>query len=96
MYVHVVLFRWQDTAAPEAIDDVMQMLLALKGKVPGLVESTGGANESTRAQGYSHGAVMKFETREALEAYATHPEHQKVLQRLALLMAQVVVLDYPE
>jgi len=94
MYVHVVLFRWQDTAAPEDIDHVMAELLDLKGKVPGLVESTGGANESTRSQGYSHGAVMKFQDRAALEAYATHPAHQRVLQLLAAVMAQVVVLDY--
>lgn len=96
MYVHVVMFRWQDTADPDLIDDAMQKLLALRGKVPGLVESTGGANESTRSQGYSHGAVMKFQDRKALEAYATHPEHQNVLQLLAAIMAQVVVLDYSE
>lgn len=94
MYVHVVMFRWQETAAPEDIEQVMQALLDLKGKVPGLEEMTGGPNESTRSQGYTHGAVMKFADRAALEAYATHPAHQRVLQLLAVVMAQVIVLDY--
>jgi hypothetical protein len=51
----------------------------LQGQIPGIVETLTGVNFSPRSQGYELGGVMKFSSRESLEAYNAHPVHQQLL-----------------
>ena len=82
--VHVVLFKWKPDATPEQIERVMQGLSALKSRVPGIVDLVCGTNFCDRAQGYTHGLVVRFTDRAALDAYGPHPAHQEVVQNLIL------------
>jgi stress responsive alpha/beta barrel protein len=92
---HIVLLKWKDDAAPEAIDRVMAELRGLKDKIPGIVELTCGANFSDRAQGYTHGLLVRFKDRVARDGYGPHPEHQRVVQNfLAPIRADILVVDY--
>jgi len=95
MIEHIVLFRWTEGASQEAIDSVVTELRQLKGKVPGIVDLSCGANFSDRAKGYTHGLVVRFEDRAALEAYGPHPEHQRVVQTfINPIRGDVLALDY--
>ncbi len=95
MVTHIVLFTWKPAAAPEAIDRAVAELRALKGKIPGIVELSSGANFSERAQGFHHGLLVRFTDRAALEVYGPHPAHQRVLREfLTPIMGDVVVVDY--
>lgn len=49
---------------------------------------------SPRSQGFTHGGVMKFRDQAALEAYFTHPVHQKLVDWLMPLLAVAAELDY--
>ena len=95
MYVHAVLFRWKEATPPETIAGLMQAFQAFAGRIPGLVEISTGANQAPRnTQGYTHGAVTKFQDRAALEGYGPHPVHQQFLTDLLPHLAAAVEFDY--
>ena len=95
MIEHIVLFRWTDAASAEAKETVMAELRKLKGKIPGIVELSCGTNFSDRSQGYTHGLVVRFTDRAALQAYGPHPEHQRVVQTfINPIRADILALDY--
>jgi hypothetical protein len=95
MIEHIVLFRWTDDASQEAIDNVLTELRKLKSKIPGIADLSCGANFSDRAKGYTHGLVVRFNDRSALEAYGAHPEHQRVVQNfINPIRADVLAFDY--
>jgi len=95
MVEHIVLFRWTEEASQEAIDSVVAELRGLKGKIAGVVDLSCGANFSDRAKSYTHGLVVRFTDRAALEAYGPHPEHQRVVQNfINPIRADVLALDY--
>ena len=95
MVEHILLMRWTEEASQEAIDRALEELRGLKGKIAGIVDLSCGANFSDRAKGYTHGLVVRFMDRAALEAYYPHPEHQRVVQNLInSIRADILVLDY--
>jgi hypothetical protein len=95
MIEHIVLFRWTDAASEEAKTNVMTKLRQLKGKIPGIVDLTCGANFSDRSKGYTHGLVVRFTDRAALQIYGPHPEHQRIVQNLIKpIAADILALDY--
>jgi hypothetical protein len=95
MIEHIVLFRWTEGARQEAIGTALAELRKLKGTIPGIVDLSCGANFSDRAKGYTHGLVIRFTNRAALEVYSPHPEHQRVVQNfINPIRADVLAFDY--
>lgn len=95
MIEHIVLFKWIETATPEAIEAAVTELRGLKGKIEGIVDLSCGTNFSDRAQGFTHGLVVRFTDRAALEAYGPHPAHQHVVQNfISPIRADILALDY--
>ena len=93
--MHIVLFKWTDEATPAAIDAAVQALRDLKTTVPGIIELTCGENFSDRNKGYTHGLVVHFTNRDALEAYGPHPDHQLVVNNhISPIRADVLAVDY--
>ena len=74
---------------------MMQGLKGLEEKIPGIVSLSCGANFSDRAQGFTHGLVIRFVDRAALDVYQPHPEHQEVIKTLIKpIVANVLAMDY--
>jgi hypothetical protein len=95
MIEHIVLFRWIESATPEAIERVLDGLRGLKTTIPGIVDLTCGPDFSGRAQGYTHGMVVRFADRAALAAYGPHPAHQHVLKtHIEPIRAGVLACDF--
>jgi hypothetical protein len=95
MIEHIVLFRWTEEASREAINNAMAELRKLKSKIPGIVDLSCGANFSDRAKDYTHGLVVRFKDRSALEGYGPHPEHQRVVTNfITPIRADVLAFDY--
>jgi len=95
MIEHIVLFRWAEGASREAIDSVGTELRKLKDKIPGIVDLSYGANFCDRSKGYTHGLVVRFRDRAALEAYGPHPEHQRVVQKfISPIRGDILAVDY--
>ena len=95
MVEHIVLFRWKEDAAPEAIARAIEGLRDLKGKVPGIVDLSCGENFSDRAEGFHCGLVVLFADRAALDAYGPHPAHRAVVENLIVpIRDRALALDY--
>ena len=95
MVEHIVLFRWADEAGKEAINQAVEELRGLKNKIEGIVNLSCGENFSDRAKGYTHGLVVRFTDRAALEVYGPHPAHQRVVENfIRPIAADVLALDY--
>ncbi|WJH34814.1 Dabb family protein [Paenibacillus sp. CC-CFT747] len=98
MYEHLVVFRFNDLLTAEKEDELLGMLLGLKGEIPGIAELTAGRNvteETDNRRGYAIGLRVTFESKEALQAYGPHPAHQRFVRALDGLLDNVVVVDYP-
>jgi hypothetical protein len=94
MYIHTFLFQWHPSVTAEMKDRAAREIRALQGQVPGLLETSYGANISPRSQGFTHGGVMKFRDKAALDAYSPNPVHQKVVDGLMPLLKVAAELDY--
>ena len=94
MFVHAALFQWYDHVTPQQIEEAQKEIRALQGQIPGLLQTSVGANLSPRHQGYTHGIVMFFQDKKSLDAYTPHPIHQKILGFLKPLLKQAAELDY--
>jgi len=66
----------------------------LQGQIPGLLESQLWRQRFPRSQGFTHGGVMKFRDKAALDAYSPHPVHQKLVDWLMPLLKVAAELDY--
>ena len=95
MVDHIVLFKWNVDASQEAVQAAVDGLKALRYKIPGIVDLSCGLNFSDRNKGYQTGLIVRFQDREALEAYGPHPEHQNVVQNMiAPIRSEVLAVDY--
>jgi len=86
MYIHTFALRW----VPEMTDELKQQakreILALQGKIPGLLATHIGDNHSPRNKGTNFGGVMMFTDRAAFEAYFVHPAHEALISWLMPLV----------
>ncbi|MDQ6858332.1 MAG: Dabb family protein [Chloroflexota bacterium] len=94
MIHHVVLWTFKDSVTATDRAAIVDAVRALDGHVPFLCSLAVGENFSpARAQGYTHVLVETFTDRDALAAYAAHPDHVPVLARLRDAVAQLVAVD---
>ena len=91
MVIHTFAFRWKPGVTEEQRQRAIAAIRNLQGRIPGIEETRVGVNFSPRSQGYALGGVMKFSSRQALEAYSTHPVHQELLSWLMPLIDPVEV-----
>jgi hypothetical protein len=91
MYIHMFAFRWKPGVTEDQKQRVVSEIRKLQGQIPGLMETSVGVNASPRGQGYELGGVMKFADQYALDAYGSHPVHQKLLSWLIPLIDPIEV-----
>jgi len=91
---HQVWFKWNDGTPAETIDSIMSQLAALKDTVPGAESIRVGTNFTDRSQGHTHGLALTCADRDALQAYATHPEHVKVVEQIKPVADSIMALDF--
>lgn len=78
MIEHMVWIKFREGVSPDRAEWHMDALRQLKGKVPAIEQVYAGANVTDRSQGYTHGLLVRLETRDALQQYLEHPEHRAV------------------
>lgn len=93
MYIHAFVFRWVEGTTEEQKKRAEKEILALQGKIPGLLETHVGTNVSPRRQGHEFGGIMKFTDRAALDAYFPHPVHEALGEWLIPLI-EPLELDF--
>ena len=93
MLIHTFGFRWKPGVTAAQIAQSSRIIRALQGQIPGLLNTWVGDNISPRSHGYQFGGVMQFTDRASLDAYNSHPAHQKDLEFLRPLI-EAVEIDF--
>jgi len=76
MVTHIVFWKLKEENHKENAAEIKRCIEALVGVIPGLIEAQVGCNFNGGE--YDLALVSKLESKEALQAYDTHPAHEKV------------------
>ncbi|MHC4940811.1 MAG: Dabb family protein [Planctomycetota bacterium] len=94
MVEHVVLFAVTPGTASEKVDAMLASVRDLSS-VPGVISISIGPTFTDRGRQYTHGLVVRLESREALQAYATHADHVAVVEnRIKPIVDDLLALDW--
>ncbi len=91
MIKHIVMWKLRDKADAAHIK---QCLEALDGKIPGLIKIEVGIDFLESEQSADVVLYSELESREALEIYQQHPEHQAVVPIVKAAAIARTVVDY--
>lgn len=97
MIRHIVMWRVAGESADErtqARQCVKQAFEGLSGRIPGLHHIEVGIDHSAADYACDAVLVADFESQQALDAYAVHPEHLRVRQELGALRTSRHQVDY--
>lgn len=97
MIRHIVMWNVRGATRAEKQANIGKLQAAfhgLRGRIPGLLHLEVGVDESAIDYACDVVLVSDFASREALAAYATHPEHLRVRQELGDLRIARHQVDY--
>ncbi|OZG70228.1 hypothetical protein BTA51_26870 [Hahella sp. CCB-MM4] len=97
MIRRVVLWRLKAQSEEEKHRDaaqIKQALESMRNKIPGMISITVGINTSQSEDASDVVMQVDFSNQEALEAYETHPEHEKVKPIVGALRGERRVVEY--
>ena len=90
---HVVWMKFHENVDQDRISSHLEILRALKDRVPGITDLSLGENFTNRAKGFSHCLIVTLEDKTALATYVTHPEHVAAAVPLKE-DAEIMAFDY--
>jgi hypothetical protein len=94
MIEHVVLFKPKPGLAADQLEGIGSALLSLRGCVAGILQFQVTGNLSDRSRGYSLVLFSRFVSKEALAAYAVHPDHVRIVETVVKpAVEDVIVAD---
>jgi hypothetical protein len=94
---HIVMWNVRGASQAEKDAGVAQLrrsFHSLRGRIPGLLHLEVGADHSRVDYACDVVLYSEFESQEALDAYATHPEHLRVKQEVGDLRVARHQVDY--
>lgn len=98
MINHVVLFKFKEFETPalkqEALNQFESKLLALKNVIPELKYIEVGKHYQLNSPSFDLCLITHFENADDLETYRVHPEHKKVIDFAAQVVADRAAVDY--
>jgi len=94
MIVHIVMFEFKEENKKANMIQAKQMLENLMGTVPTLKSIDVGLNFANKERAMDLSIITAFESKEGLDAYATHPEHIKVVEFIRTVVEYSKVVDY--
>ena len=94
--VHMVSFKFKDTASKEDIQKVEKAFAALQKKIPQIVSYEWGTNNSPEGlnKGFTHGFVLTFHSGQDRDDYLVHPNHKEFGKLVGPLLDDVFVVDF--
>ena len=93
MYRHIVLFKIKEECKSE-IPQLVKNFYGMKGKIEGMVDLESGANFLSSARNYDLALITVFDSKEAFDAYPTHPVHVPVKTHMHEVAECSVACDY--
>jgi len=93
MVRHIIMWRLKERT-PESKETMRNVLLGMKGKIPGLRSIEVGSNINATEAAYDVVLVTAHDTPAALDAYQAHPEHIKVKAYTSQASVAKAVVDF--
>ena len=93
MIRHIVLF-WLKEKDEAVVRETVDKLLSMRGKIPGMLSLDAGADMVGNPRSCDICLCETFETRQALDAYRTHPVHLPVQAHMHTVMDHSASADY--
>ncbi len=98
MIKHIVMWRLKPEAegadAATNARRVKTALESLRGRIPGVLAIEVGIDVERSSAAFDVVLYSEFESREALAAYQTHPEHARVAEFIGRIRQDRAVVDY--
>lgn len=98
MIRHIIMFKLKDLGSEDIknqkLAELKKMIDELKYKITEIDSIEAGINFSTREVAYDLVLVSSFKTRENLDKYTAHPEHQVLVNFLKDIKLSSAVVDY--
>ena len=96
MIRHILFVRFKSDASLQSIEEVRVAFQAMPSKVEGIAEVEWGANNSpeNKNRGFTHCIQMTFIDESARDNYLHHPEHDALKKIFAVVLDDIIVLDY--
>ncbi len=97
MINHVVLFKlneYPDEEKKRVIEEMKSMLEELKDKIEELKFIQVGVNYLLKARSYDIALITHFDNLEDLDNYRDHPEHIKVVEKIAGWATSRAAVDF--
>lgn len=95
MLRHVALFRWKPEATAGDVSKVEAALYQLPAKIPCIRSYRFGRDVGVQDGNADFAVVADFTDQEGLLTYASHPDHQAVIQNLIRpILAQREAIQY--
>lgn len=94
MVVHIVMFKFKEENKTQNMLHVKELLEALESSIDELNSIEVGVNFSESERAFDLSLYSKFDTKDDLKVYATHPEHLKVLEVIRAVTLESKVVDY--
>jgi hypothetical protein len=94
--LHVVSFKFKESATTEQIKQVEDAFRGLKKKIKEIKEYQWGTNVSPEKhdKGFTHGFILSFNTEKDRDAYLVHPDHKEFGKTVGPVLADVFVIDF--
>ena len=94
MIVHIVMFKFIDENKEQNLEIVKKRLLELPSLIASLKSMEVGINFTISPRAFDMSLYSTFDTKEALDEYATHPEHLKLVELIKSVTIESKVVDY--
>ena len=98
MVKHIVIWKLKDSANGQSKDAnaraIKEKLEALVGVVPGLLTAEVGFDFRGSGESADAGLYSEFESREAFEAFLSHPAHKEVQPFVKEARSERMMIDY--
>lgn len=93
---HVVLFKFKEEVSEAEVEEVVKAFGALPGKIDQIKDFEWGTDVSVedKSEGFTHGFVVSFDSKEGRDEYLPHPAHQDFVKLVGPRLDKVLVFDY--
>ena len=94
MVVHIVMFSFKEENKKENLLKAKEVLVALVEKIPSLISMEVGLDFMQSERSSDLVLTSKFNDKEGLSTYATHPAHLEVVSFIKEVTDGAKVVDY--
>lgn len=83
MIHHIVLFKFYEGTTQNEIQELVEALIVMKNKIPGITRYIWGPSVSIEhlEKGYTHGFIMSFKNEKYRNEYVPHPLHKELIKK---------------